>query len=415
MTLHEKELDNPISEVIDPVQFERLLEISTLLSSTLNLQQLLQLVIQAATELTDTEVASILLLDSANNELYFAAASGVTLSEMITVPLEGSIAGWIVRHGKPLILDDVQTDDRHYSVIDDTTQYITRTMLGVPLVTKQQVIGALEVINKQEGVAYTKRDVALLQALASQAAVAIENARLFQQNDLVAEIMHELKTPLMALTAASELLQRDDLAKETQGSLVETIQQETNRLTRMTQQFLDLARLESGRVRMARKPFDLLAVVNETAQAQRPQALAKKITLECSLPATAPVLIGDRDRIKQALFNLVSNGIKYNQEEGGRLAIQVAPQGKEVQISVSNTGPGIAPENLEQIFARFYRQPDNAGFTEGDGLGLYITRKIIEEHGGRIYVESEQDEETTFHIILPYTLSPSPSPLGGEG
>jgi GAF domain-containing protein len=146
-----------------------------------------------STDLTNTEAASILLLDESSGQLQFVASTDGLMPDDIQVPLDNSIAGWVVQHGQHLIIEDVQTDERFFATVDQSTQFQTQTMLAVPLRTAEKVIGALEVINKQDGASYTPQDVALMDVLASQAAVAIVNARLFEQFDLLAEIMHELK------------------------------------------------------------------------------------------------------------------------------------------------------------------------------------------------------------------------------
>lgn len=396
-----EQLQSDKLKAIRPSQLQRLLEISTMLSSTLDLKQLLRLVIEVATELTDTEVASILLLDQTTGELQFAAATGAHTPEGVVVPAEGSIAGWIVRNGQPLILDDVKADGRHYAGVDTTTQFTTRTMLGVPLDTKGRVIGALEAINKRNNAAYTEQDVTLLQALASQAAVAIENARLFQQSDLIAEIMHELKTPLMAMTAASELLTREELPSDKREDLLKMMGRETARLSKMAQDFVSLARLESGRMHIAREPFELPELIWDVVRIQQPPAAVRNITIAAHIPDDCPVLVGDSNCIKQVLINLVSNAVKYNIDEGC-VTIEVDTNAMdEVVIAVSDTGRGIAPENVSRLFERFYRVPDSEGFSEGTGLGLSIAKKLLEEHNGRIEAVSELGQGTTFRCFLP--------------
>jgi signal transduction histidine kinase len=391
-------------------QLHRLLEISMVLGSTLDLKELLRRVINAATELIGTEVASILLVEPKTGELYIAAASGDPLGEDSSlaeppvegtlVPFDGSIAGWIIREGQPLILDDVQADERHFTGVDEMNHFTTRTMLGVPLVTKGRVIGALEAINKRTG-AYTEEDVALLQAIAAHAAVAIENARLFQQSDLVAEIMHELKTPLTALTAASDLLAHKQLPEERRSELLQMIQRETRRLSQMTHDFLDLARLESGRIQLVRRPIDLAELVADVVHIQQPQAVAAGVTLSGNVAEGTPSLVGDYNRLKQVLLNLVSNAIKYNVPQGC-VWIQVrSERPDEVMLVITDTGPGIPADRIHRLFERFYRLPDSEGFSEGTGLGLSIARKIVEEHNGRIQVESEMGQGTSFRCCLP--------------
>jgi signal transduction histidine kinase len=391
---------NP-SETLKPVHWQRLLEISRTLSSTLELQPLLRQVLEVATELTDTEGASILLLDNQTGELRFAAATGqANIGDNMIVPLEGSIAGWIVLNGKPLNLEDVQADDRHYQGIDLATQSVTHSLLGVPLLTREKVIGALEVINKKQGAAYTEQDLTLLQSLASQAAIAIENARLFQQSDLIAEIMHELKTPMMAITASTELLMYDQVKQEQRAELVKIIQQEVRRLSRMTQDYLDLARMESGRLNLEHQAVDLAVIVTQVIHIQRPQANNRFITLVYEGEIAAPPIIGDADRLKQVLLNLVSNAIKYNRERG-TITVRLNCLNNELCLSVQDTGEGIAPEHLSHLFQRFYRVPGSETKSEGSGLGLSIAQRIVEAHGGRITVESIMGQGTTFSCWFP--------------
>lgn len=391
---------------INPESLERLLEVSTLLSSTLQLDHLLDLLMAVATELTNTEAASILLVDRQTGQLHFAAASGPDIPNNMVVPMDNSIAGWVVRNGRSLILDDVQTDDRFYANIDQDLQFHTRAMLAVPLITGKGVIGCLEVINKNDASHYTSQDVALMEALAAQAAVAILNAHLFNQSDLLAEIMHELKTPLMAITTASELLGRPDLPADKHEDVVAMIQRETKRLSRMTQEFVDFARLESGRMQLAQNPVDIAAVVRDVIGLALAQADAHLIELVVDLAddlpkeTDTPCLLGDRDRLQQVLLNLVSNGIKYNRENG-RLAIIGRRENDHIYLAVADSGPGIAPQDLEHLFDRFYRVPGSSEKAEGSGLGLAITQKIVEEHNGRIHVESVLGEGTTFTIELP--------------
>ena len=396
----------PFTATIQADSLARLLEISARLSSTLHLETLLDLVMEVATELTNTEAASILLVDQKSGQLHFAASTGSQMPQDIIVPLDNSIAGWVVRNGRSLILADVQADDRFYATVDEDLDFHTRSMLAVPLVTAKGIIGCLEVINKVDNSAYSPQDMAILEALASQSAVAILNAHLFQQSDLLAEIMHELKTPLMAITTASELLARPDFPAEKQGDFVHMIRRESERLSRMTREFVEFARLESGRMHLARKPVDLNEVVEDVMGLSQAQAEARgiRLTAVCQpglpTPIDSPCLIGDQDRLKQVLLNLVSNGIKYNRENG-RLTITAEREADQITITVSDTGLGISPEDLPHLFERFYRIPGSEEHAEGSGLGLAIAEKIVSEHHGRIAVSSQVGEGATFTIVLP--------------
>ncbi|MCC6601586.1 MAG: GAF domain-containing protein [Anaerolineae bacterium] len=392
---------------ISPEHLARLLQISQRLSSTLRLDELLSLVMDVATELTHTETASILLVNRSTGQLHFAASTRGEVLQDIVVPLDNSIAGWVVRHGRSLILDDVQTDERFYANVDEDLAFVTRSMLAVPLVTSQGIIGALEVINKQDDAHYTGQDVALMEALASQSAVAIMNAHLFSQSDLIAEIMHEIKTPLMAISAASELLTRPEIPQEKHADLVAMIKKESNRLSKMTKDFLDFARLESGRMRLARAAVLVPQIIADVVQLSQAQAAARGIEIVTQLAPDLPTassqtaVIGDADRLKQVLLNLVSNAIKYNVVDG-RITLSASRTASEVQMSVADTGPGIEPEDIGHLFERFYRIPGSES-AEGSGLGLSVAQKIVEEHHGRIEVASVVGQGTTFTIYLPVT------------
>lgn len=396
----------PKIEAVSAEALSRLLAISRQLSSTLQLDDLLNLVMDVSTELTDTEVASILLVDERSGQLYFAASTEGAVPEDMVVPLDGSIAGWVVRNGRSLILQDVQTDERFYANVDKDLQFVTHSMLAVPLITHDKRIGALEVINKRGNAPYTAQDVALMEALASQSAVAIMNARLFQQSDLLAEIMHELKTPLMAIRSASELLSRPELPPAKQAELVQMLKRESARLSKMTQDFLDFARLESGRAHLERQALDLGQIVQEVVRLAEPQAQAQGITITLELPANLPQphserpLLGDADRLKQVLLNFVSNAVKYN-VPNGRVFIRAWVNEGEVGIAIADTGRGIAPEDVPHLFERFYRVPQAEGLAEGSGMGLAIAKKIVAQFGGRVTVESALGQGSTFTVYLP--------------
>jgi signal transduction histidine kinase len=271
----------------------------------------------------------------------------------------------------------------------------------------------VEAINKVHGI-FLEEDQRLLQALASQAAIAIENARLFQQSDLVAEMVHELRTPLASLTAASHLLKRTELPEEQRGRLADTISREVFRLNEMATDFLELARLESGRGRMVREPVHLGGLIQECLEIVRPQAEADGVSVESEAEGTQSPVQGDRNRLKQVFLNLLTNAIKYNQP-GGQVRVRVYLEGTEAVACVTDTGRGIPTDSLPHVFERFYRVPETGRTVAGTGLGLAIARRIIEAHHGSITVRSEVGKGSTFCVRLPtgFSLSPDTRPLRG--
>lgn len=382
-------------------RYERLLDINRSLASTLDVPNLLRTIVNAAAEITDCESASILLVDPTTNELRFEAATNLDPTETasIVVPKE-SIAGWIAQHNEVLIIPDVSNDSRFYQAVDQQTTFVTRSILGVPLSHNNQTIGVLEALNKRNNARYSRGDVHLLEVLAANAAVAIINARLFHQSDLMAELVHEIRTPLNALTAATHLLRHPALPPEMHADTVSTMQSELERLTDIASRFLDYARLESGRTQFNFVAVDARQLTQECFKIVAAQASDRQITLHEQLPADYPPLWADRNQFKQVLLNLLTNAIKYNRE-GGQIFVEGRTVADEVLFIVRDTGPGIPPEALPNLFQRFYRVGRDEHRAQGTGLGLAIIKRIVEGHRGTISVESTLAVGTAFIVSLP--------------
>jgi signal transduction histidine kinase len=376
--------------------YRRLIDIARDLASTLDLDPLLHRIINAAKDITGADAASILLYDSISRQLHFQVATNMDEPTMrgIIVPLEDSIAGWIIKHREPAFSNNVLLDKRYFRSVSKETGYETRSLLGVPLITKDKVIGVLEVINKAKG-EFIETDEDLLTVLGAQAAVAIENTRLFQQSDLISEFVHELRTPLAAISTATYLLLRPEISPEQSQQIATNVHNEALRLNMMTSSFLDLARLESGRVQFKTSFFD----IEECAGLL--QSKADELQIHVRVKPTKKLQVeADRDKMKQVLLNLLSNAIKYNTPEG-TVTLSAQSGDKEDTISVADTGVGIPPEALPFLFQKFYRVRDTEGKVSGTGLGLSICKQILQGHGGTITVHSQIHKGTTFTIHLP--------------
>ncbi len=384
-------------------RYERIIEISQQLNATRDHVALLKRIISAAMELLDIEAASILLVDPSTGELRFELAADMEpgMASMV-VPMEGSIAGWVVSHGEPRVIEDVTREPNFFKQVNDTLEFQTRNLIAVPLRTHKKVIGALEAVNKHNGARFTGDDIKILTTLGGQAAIAIENARLFQQSDYMAEMVHELRTPLASLrTSATLLLQRYEHDDE-QSQMIEVMQAETERLIRLTSEFLDLARLESGRMPLDIAPFEVERLVHECVDVVQPQAAARGVTITTvAEPFTAE---GDRGKTKQVLLNLLTNAVKYNRD-GGQIEVKaymsIRHDEPYVEIAVADTGNGISPEDQRSMFQKFFRVADTAGTVSGTGLGLAIAKYIVEAQGGAIWLESELGTGSTFYFTLP--------------
>jgi signal transduction histidine kinase len=324
------------------------------------------------------------------------------------VPLEGSIAGWIVLNRKSLRVTNAQEDSRFFGNVDLVTGRPTQSLIGVPLITKNKVVGVLEALNKEKG-KFTEGDESLLSVLGAQAAVAIENARLFQQSDLVSEFVHELRTPLASLSTATYLLLRPEMAREQQEQIINNIHSETLRLNSLASSFLDLARLESGRVQFHKTIFSIADLLFECRDIMNSKADEEKIQILIEASEGLPLWEADRDKLKQVVLNLLSNAIKFNRH-GGSIILNASAAESNVCVTIQDTGMGIPEEALPHLFEKFYRVRDTEDKVPGTGLGLSICKQIVQGHGGRVEVKSKMGVGTSFSVMLPRSGKTQPRP-----
>lgn len=381
--------------------YQKLLNIFSDLVSNHDLQAMLDKITSIACELSDAEAASILLYDDRVNELYFQSAIGLDIPVMrgLVVPLVGSLAGWVVEHGKYVNINDVQSDPRYFDGIEQKTKVITRSLAGIPLVVQDKVIGILEVINHRDG-GFSPYDIEILTILGAQAALAIENTRLFQQSDQISELVHEIRTPLSSISTAAYLLQQQVMNADQRISLSRTIYSEVQRLSEMATTFLDLARLKSGRAAFKPSDFSLYGLIEEVFNIFSSRNENYGIKLLSKVSITHPLVFADRDKLKQVYINLVSNALKYN-KPGGEIVLSADMVENEHHLSIKDNGIGMSQDNVDHLFEKFYRAQNTEDKIHGTGLGLSICKKIIENHHGRISVKSTLGLGTEFEIWLP--------------
>jgi signal transduction histidine kinase len=382
-------------------RYQKLLEITQDLASTLELDTLLKKIVNAAANLCGAEAASILLYDQVKRQLYFQVTSNLEAPVMrgLNVPIDSSVAGWVLTHKQSVIIPDVSKDPRHFREIAKATNISTKSLLGIPLVTQEKVIGVLELINKQTG-EFSNEDLEIICALGAQAAIAIENTRLFQQSDLISELVHELGTPLASLNTASYLLSRPEIPQEQRDEMVLTLQQEISRLTDMTASYLDFARLESGRTRFLTEQIYLSELLPEAVQVMHGNIEEKQQTLVLEPIKQDEPITGDYNKLLQVVINLLSNATKYTQE-GGQIRLSANVSLDEAVIRVADNGPGIPENQFLHVYERFYRIPKTQNRAQGSGLGLSICKRIVEAHRGYIEIQSTVGEGTAFIIHLP--------------
>ena len=395
---------------------ERIVKVSQILNSTLSLDPLLRIIIQSATELTHTEACSIMLLDKRTGELRFAHSIGERSDGLrdLTVPLENSIAGWIVHKGKPLLIRDAKSDPRWHAHIDEATSFDTRSILGVPLKVKDEIIGVMELVNKIDDHGFSQDDVQIASTLAAQAAIAIENARLLaelqQAYDDLAELdelksnfvsiaSHELRTPLAVILGYASFL-RDEVSGEA-GEQLDIVLQSAMRLRSIIDDMVNLRHVDTGEAQLDRDVFSMTDLIGEVTNEFAQLAGVKQQTLRLDLPDDPLKIDADRQKIYLVLANLLSNAIKFTPSQG-RVQILAQIKGEEIWIAVMDTGVGIPKRDHNRIFDRFYQvEPSLTRRYEGMGLGLSIAKSMVELHNGRIWVESVVGKGSRFTVALP--------------
>ena len=278
-------------------------------------------------------------------------------------------------------------------------------------------MGALTVWRKEAG-SFSAEVVNLLQTFATQSALAIQNARLFREieekgrqietanrhkSEFLANMSHELRTPLNAIIGFSEVLGERMFGElnEKQAEYTDDILSSGRHLLSLINDILDLSKVEAGRMELELTKFDLPMAIDNALTLIRERASRHGIRLHHSVDERLGELTGDERKIKQILLNLLSNAVKFT-PEGGRVDVDAVSSDGVVEISVSDTGIGIAPQDQETIFEEFRQVgTDYAQKREGTGLGLTLTRKFVELHGGKIWVESELGRGSRFIFTLP--------------
>lgn len=328
-------------------------------------------------------------------------------------PKPGGVQGVyaVIESGEPRFAANM-SDDTLERLARDPEHLRMLHMLGVkssavlPLVARGRVIGALTLISSQSDKLSTTEDFSFAKELAARAALAIDNARLYDEvkrsvavrDDVLAVVSHDLKSPLTAINLTAATLLRRTKGK-TPRRLLQNILQATERMEGLIKDLLDMAQIRAGRFSISPEPVAVKTLLQESVDVGRPQALAKGLEISADLALDETVTItGSRVRLSQAIDNLIGNAVKFCRP-GGRIAVRGEASDSAVSIDIEDNGPGIAPELLPRLFTAYWSASEHRNI--GTGLGLYICKGIIEAHGGRIDVRSELGHGTTFSIRLP--------------
>jgi signal transduction histidine kinase len=409
------------SRIVRPVnkpdqRLNRLLEVIRLLSTSPNLETFLDMLIAAATELTGCEVASILELDEGGEQMQFTAAPWFhrDLLKGIKVPLENSLAGWVFQNGQPLIIPDVTADPRHYKGPDQAAMFTTRSLMAVPIIYHEEKFGVLEVVNKTGNTDYTEEDRLILETLASQAAMAIQNLHLWNQvklsqdqitkldrmkSSFIGIASHELRTPLGLILGYATFL-REVIQPDYRPQL-DIIHRNAMRLKEIIDNLANMDNLQRGVASVRAHQVSIKRLIEEIVESFQQEANHKRLTLRFDPPSNDLLVEGDSPKISIAISNVVNNAITFT-NPGGHIDVVAGPVPGHVKVSVIDDGIGIPADDLPHIFERFYQVESHLTRIHGGmGLGLSVSKVMVEMHGGRIWAESVEGKGSNFTFLLP--------------
>ena len=387
-----------------------LIDTSRLIHSAIqDLTVLLRLIVRVTTEMLEVEGISIVLYDAKEDNLVFYAVAGEKSSELNSFRLakgEG-IAGSCITNKSAILVNDVQNDARFSQRADKKTGFSTRSILCVPLMVDNECIGAIEAVNKKANEGFGKYDMLLAEAVASQIAVAIQNVQLHEEainserlaaiGQAVTSVAHCVKNMLMALNGGFYIIQQDlkKLEQESTNKGFEILERNMNRLTDLVQDMLTYSK--------DREPEYELAEINDLVDSvvELMQTKAKDLGIALSFMPEKSLgeITIDPKGIYRSVLNLVSNAIDASKDmENATVIVRTGiNDAKEVIIDVVDQGCGMEEDTIQSIFQPFYSSKGS----KGTGLGLSVTKKIVEEHGGRIQVTSSIGEGSTFSIFIP--------------
>ena len=329
-------------------------------------------------------------------------------------PTEGSLAisAHTIRTGEPVLVPVVADEtlrpftrsEEHYEALMALRPV---SFLVVPLAARGTIMGALTCLRTDGATPYDASDVTLAAEVARRAALAADNARLYHQaqhatrarDDILGVVSHDLRNPLSAIAMCSGALLESPADASSTQYLLETIQRSADWMKTLIQDLLDVASLDSGKLRIERGAMDVRATLDEACELFEQGAQERQVSLSVEVPEPVPDVQADRGRILQVLSNLVGNALKFT-PAGGRITLRAWRREGMVHVTVSDTGSGIPQEELPHIFDRHWHKQRNAR-ERGTGLGLAIASGLVEAHGGRIWAESEPGKGSDFHLTLP--------------
>ncbi|CUS82217.1 ATP-binding protein [Candidatus Kryptobacter tengchongensis] len=392
------EYEKEVTEQINKLNY--LIDITKRVNSTINLDELLKIILEIAIEITNADRGTVYLIDELTGEIWSKVLEGDEISE-IRLPIGKGIAGYVAQTGETINLEDAYKDPRFNPEIDIKTGYRTKTMLCQPIKDKNgKIVGVFQLINKKEGT-FTKKDEEMLSALSIHASIAIQNAKMAQElvnnerlaaiGKMASSIIHDIKNPMTTIKAYAQVL-RKKVGESEAIQLVDEVIRQIDRLVNMAQEILDFSRgvssLNFSKIKLGDFLDGVIAFLSRDFE-------RNKIEIEKAIDFDDEVEI-DVDKMTRVIFNIANNS-RDAMPEGGKFIIKTWREDDFFYMQFTDTGKGIPEEVKKRLFEPFVTY----GKKHGTGLGMAITKKIVTDHKGEIFVESELGKGTTITIKLP--------------
>jgi signal transduction histidine kinase len=397
-------------------------DVSRALSSTLDLDAVLQTIVSRANQLAGTDACSVFEYDEAAEAFHLRATNNldeevVLLARQTPIRKGEGVQGRMAVTHQPVQVPDIANEDAYRGPLRDILLRTgTRAVLAIPMLREHELIGGLTV-NKRTPGEFSPAVIELLTTFATQSALAIQNARLFREieiksrelaaasqhkSEFLANMSHELRTPLNAIIGFSEVLAEKMFGElnEKQEEYSKDIHASGQHLLSLINDILDLSKIEAGRMELELSDFHLPTALDSALTLVRERAGRRSIALHLSVDERLGPIQADERKVRQVVLNLLSNAIKFT-PEGGRIEVRATSQDDFVEVSISDTGVGIAPGDQDAVFEEFRQVGTADKKVEGTGLGLTLCRKFVELHGGRIWVKSQVGVGSTFTFTIP--------------
>ena len=411
---------------------ELLGQLGSMLTSSLQLKENVDFMLQATSRMVAFDAASVFLLDDKGEELHAFATFPFSdqVDQIATFKVGEGIVGWTVQTNEMVAIPDALQDGR-FKIVDPSRA--PRSMLLIPLSTPSRVVGAMTMARRHVQ-PFTDIEAALVRVIVNQASISIENAKLYGEmagqlarienqnaeledanvqikevsrlkSEFLANMSHELRTPLNSIRGFSEILKDNlagDLSPEQRIECLESIHASGEHLLQLINDVLDMSKIEAGRMDLVLEEFAVAAAFSEVVTVVKSLAGRKGIELSIMVEPEDLVIYADKGKVKQVLYNLLSNAIKFT-PEGGSIFVdaKLRKQAQDVLITVTDTGVGIGPEHIEKVWGEFYMVQGEHQKQKGTGLGLALVKRLVELHGGVIGVNSEVGKGSTFSVTVP--------------